>query len=201
MSRFLSWTAAGAVLGYAGVRASEALSDLRSPAVPIERDARRYGRTQRALMLSGIARSLATLATAAYAIGPLLDDDPSRPNARAYRVASAGAAMLATSLLELPSDYVEGFSLERRFGLSKQTGRAWIADQAKGIAVSLAIGLPLLELLASATLRAPRSCPHSRRPDRSRCSCSQTSLRRPTSLRSSTRSCRSKVHLQTGSGR
>ncbi len=159
MSRFLSWTAAGAVLGYAGVRASEALSDLRSPAVPIQRDAPRYGRTQRALMLSGMARSLATLATAAYAVGPLLDDDPSRPDARAHRVASAGVAMLATSLLELPSDYVEGFSLERRFGLSKQSGGAWIADQAKGIGVSLAIGLPLLELLASAASRAPRSWP------------------------------------------
>jgi Zn-dependent protease with chaperone function len=59
----------------------------------------------------------------------------------------------------LPADYVEGLALERRYGLSKQSDRAWLADYAKGRAVTLAISLPLIELLAFAVGRAPRTWP------------------------------------------
>ncbi|MDP9025045.1 MAG: M48 family metallopeptidase, partial [Candidatus Eremiobacteraeota bacterium] len=60
---------------------------------------------------------------------------------------------------DLPADFVEGFALERRYGLSKQSAGDWALERAKGSAISLAIGVPLVEVLASAIERAPRSWP------------------------------------------
>jgi STE24 endopeptidase len=59
----------------------------------------------------------------------------------------------------LPAEYVEGIALERRYGLSKQTDSGWLLDYAKSTAVTMAIGLPLIELLAFAVNRAPRTWP------------------------------------------
>ena len=46
--------------------------------------------------------------------------------------------------LTFPLDYYLGFVLPHRFQLSTQTFGAWLVDQAKGLLVSAAIGLPLL---------------------------------------------------------
>ena len=56
--------AGGFALGYAAVRAYEAARDQRDPAPPVPKDPRAYGRTRRALMLAGLARSIATLVSA-----------------------------------------------------------------------------------------------------------------------------------------
>jgi STE24 endopeptidase len=52
-----------------------------------------------------------------------------------------------SSLLELPLGYYTGFVLPHRFGQSNQTLKAWIIDELKGLAISLPLGLVLLELL------------------------------------------------------
>jgi STE24 endopeptidase len=49
-----------------------------------------------------------------------------------------------TSLASLPFSLWSTFVLEARFGFNRTTWRTWIADQAKGLALSLAIGVPLL---------------------------------------------------------
>ncbi len=158
MPRFLIGLAGGLVLGYTAVRTGEAWREFRSPGAPLQADPKAYGRLRRGLMLAGIARSLATLATLAYAVAPAIEPEGDR-EPRARRVALVTAGMVLSSLAELPADYVEGIVLERRYGLSKQSDSAWLADRTKGTVVSLVIGVPLVELLATTIERAPRSWP------------------------------------------
>jgi Zn-dependent protease with chaperone function len=70
-----------------------------------------------------------------------------------------GAALALSTVLDLPAAYVEGPVVERRFGLSKQTPRAWALDHLKAFGVSFAIGLVLLEALATTIERFPRTWP------------------------------------------
>jgi Zn-dependent protease with chaperone function len=159
MRRFLIGLAGGAALGYIAIRTREALAVLRDPPPPAEPDPQAYGALRRSLMLAGMARSLATLAFAAYAIGPALEPAGGAGEPRKRRIALVALGLAGSALLEVPVDYVEGIALERRFGLSKQTDAAWLADYAKGSAVTIAIGLPLIELLAVTVARAPRLWP------------------------------------------
>jgi STE24 endopeptidase len=56
-------------------------------------------------------------------------------------------------LLDAPLSYYSGFVLPHRYGLSVQTFRAWLWDQAKGAALGGILGLVLLEVMY-ALLRA-----------------------------------------------
>lgn len=159
MRRFMLGLAGGAVLGYTVVRAREAVLELRTPAQPAAPDPAAYGKVRRALMLAGIARSFASLAFAAYVAGPRLEPAPETREPRARRLALLASGIVGSTLLDLPGDFVEGFSLERRYGLSKQRPAAWLRDRTKGLGVSIAITLPLVELLATAIGRAPRRWP------------------------------------------
>lgn len=159
MRRFFIGFAGGAVLGYAAIRAREALADLHEPAPPLAPDPAAYGGVRRAFMLAGLARALATSAATAYAVGPRLEPPPGSLEPRTRRVALVTAGIVATTLLELPIDYVEGLVLERRYGLSKQSPAAWLADRAKSLGVSLVLTVPLVEALAAAIGRAPQTWP------------------------------------------
>lgn len=147
------------MLGYAGWRTREAWRDLQQPAPPLRPDPAAYGRLRRGLMLADMARSLAELGAAAYGIGAALEPKNGEPEHPARRIALMAAALAGSALIDVPVNYVEGHVLERRYGLSKQTREAWLADQAKGFAVSAAIMLPLLEGLAALTARAPQRWP------------------------------------------
>jgi len=159
MRRFMLGLAGGAVLGYTFVRAREAVAELRTPAKALAPDPAAYGRLRRALMLAGLARSLATLAFAAYAAGPHLEAPPGAPETRVRRLALLALGIVGSTLLELPGDFVEGFVLERRYGLSKQEPAAWFLDRAKGLGLSVAIALPLIELLVAVIARKPQRWP------------------------------------------
>jgi STE24 endopeptidase len=158
MRGFFIGLTSGAVLGYVAVRTQEALAEAREHAPQLEPDPRAYGALRRALMLAGMGRSLAVLAIAAYALGPRLEPKGER-EPRSRRMAIVAAGLTAATVLELPVDYVEEIALERRYGLTKQSDGAWLADRAKSAAVTLGIAVPLIELLATAIERAPRAWP------------------------------------------
>ena len=159
MRRFLIGLAGGFGAGYLALRTVQAVRDLREPAPALEQDAKAYGRLRRRLMLVGIARSLAELAFVAYGPGAALAPRDGTPEPRPRRVALLGAALALSTVLDLPAAYVEGPVVERRFGLSKQTPRAWALDHLKAFGVSFAIGLVLLEALATTIERFPRTWP------------------------------------------
>lgn len=159
MRRFLIGVATGAILGYAYVRATEALSELREPSTPLAADPKAYGRLRRGLMLGGMARSLATLGTAAFVLAPLTEPAPGAREPRARRMALVASFVVLSAALDLPADYVEGVALERRYGLSKQTDADWFGEQAKSLGVTVAVAVPLIELLAFTIERLPRTWP------------------------------------------
>jgi Zn-dependent protease with chaperone function len=159
MRRFTIGLAGGIALGYALQRTAGALAEVREPAKRSEPDAKAYGALRRKLMLAGIARSLLGLGAIAYGIGPAIEPKPGEREPRVRRMALVAGALAVSSLADLPADFVEGFALERRYGLSKQTARAWIEEHAKGTGLTIAIGVPLIELLATAIDRAPQRWP------------------------------------------
>ncbi|MBV8074542.1 MAG: M48 family metallopeptidase [Candidatus Eremiobacteraeota bacterium] len=159
MRKLLAGAAAGFVAAYVAVRTLEALADLRAPAPPLEKDPVRYGASRRALMLSGIVRSLATNAVLAFAVAERLP-----PNVRRNESLLGGAlyyacATLVDAALETPIDYVERFVLERRYGLSDQKPADWLLDRTKSAALSIAIGTPLTTALMTLARRFPRTWP------------------------------------------
>ena len=55
--------------------------------------------------------------------------------------------ILLMSLLSLPFSWWSQFRLEAGFGFNNSTQRTWWADQAKGVALSFTLGVPLLALV------------------------------------------------------
>src|SRR5689334_1862498 len=100
--------------------------------------ARRYSRARQWLTLAGALWSAVTSVVAlATGLSAWLRE-------RAERVAPrrAGpvmpytlAAIVLSSLASLPLSYFGGYVLEHRYGLSTQSRRAWLGDQAKRLAV------------------------------------------------------------------
>lgn len=58
----------------------------------------------------------------------------------ASAVLMAGLVLLLIAALELPVAFYQGYYLEHRYGLSTQLLPHWLADQVKGVVVSVAIG-------------------------------------------------------------
>ncbi len=159
MRKLLIGLAGGLTLGYAILRARDALRDLRSPAQAVVQDASAYGRARRGLLLVGIARSSAALAWSAFAAGPWLRRRGGPRDSRTRRVTLAVGATVLSFFMDLPADYVDDHVLERRFGLSKQSANAWFADRVKALAVMLVAAVVLLELFVALAQRAPRRWP------------------------------------------
>ena len=160
MRRLLAGAAAGLALGYAAVRAVQAVRDVAAPAAPlVRRDPLAYGATRRALMLAGIARSTAALGGAAF----VLADPLERALAGVPRIARAPLFALTLLALETVRDlgveYVEGYALERRYGMGTQTPGAWLADQGKAFAVGSVVMMVLVTGGDALVRHAPRRWP------------------------------------------
>ncbi len=54
---------------------------------------------------------------------------------------------LATSTLSLPLELISTFRIESRFGFNRTTGRLYVSDLAKSLALGIALGLPLVAVL------------------------------------------------------
>jgi STE24 endopeptidase len=65
----------------------------------------------------------------------------------AYQLALLTAVSLIGGLIDLPGEWIATFRLEQRFGFNRTTQKLWWADQAKGVLLGAAIGLPLAALV------------------------------------------------------
>jgi len=63
---------------------------------------------------------------------------------------------LLSTLASLPLSYYSDFMVEHQYGLSKQTRRAWFADEAKGLGLNLVLSLPLVQGVYWIMSRYPR---------------------------------------------
>ncbi len=155
MRRLTLGLCAGFLAGYAAVRILEARNDVRKPAGPLPKNPAAYGATKRALMLTGVARSLAGQAVIAFALADRLPASERPLVTAAYNA----AATLIDAILDTPIDYVEHFVLERRYGLSDQTFTEWLRERAKATALGMMLGIPVVTGLLWIARRFPKTWP------------------------------------------
>ena len=147
MRKFVIAVIAGASAGYVAVRALQAAALRREALRASSNDSAAYGRTRRALAVAGTLRS--TLATLAFAYGPLaprLERSVESLPVWLRPGAFFGALAFVSSVFELPVSFVEEYAIERRYGLTEQTPRAFLADWVKSSAIAAIVagGLGLL---------------------------------------------------------
>jgi STE24 endopeptidase len=111
---------------------------------------KRYHRTRRILSVAGFVLDLVVLAALLFAGWTIVLRTFS--TSRASEPAIALLLYLAlfgiiTKAAGLPLDYVRGFWLEHRYGLSNLTLRAWVKDQIKGFLVGAVLAAVALESL------------------------------------------------------
>ena len=159
-SRFLLGFAGGFVGGYAAYRAYESMRSLKQQRKAV-RDAARYGALRRALTLSAIARSLAGASILAYGpLGEVLERNTARLPVWLRPVAFALQGAVLDFVLELPVDFVEGYAIEHRYGLSEQSIPSWLSDRFKQEAIGAGIASTLAGAFAMAMRRWPSSWPY-----------------------------------------
>lgn len=100
--------------------------------------ASRYHRPRYRSLAAGMALSVAVYALLAWPARGLF-----RPLSgfgwAGAAAAWAGIVVVVSDLAGLPLSFWNGLVRERRWGFSTQSARAWLADQAKGLAVSLVL--------------------------------------------------------------
>ena len=105
-----------------------------------------YNRTKLRLSIAGNVLDLALLCTVAFS--PLSQElaDFTEITGSVYCNFLLFAAVLGTllSLAGLPLDFYGSYIIEHRYGLSNQTVPLWIREHLKSLALSLAIGIPLV---------------------------------------------------------
>ncbi len=131
-----------------------------------QKQARRYARLRRRLWalevsLAGLYLGLWAFAgwahLAAQALRPS-DQSGALPFSPPWwvRLLLMGALLgLPWSLLTFPLDFYRSYTLPHRFGLSTQSLADWALDQAKGLLISLTLGIPLLLGLYALIRAAP----------------------------------------------
>ena len=65
----------------------------------------------------------------------------------AQQLALVVSFMLIGGLIHLPLSLIQTFGVEQRFGFNNMTWRLWLSDMAKGVALGLILGLPIVWLV------------------------------------------------------
>lgn len=160
LTRAILGIATGLVAGYAAARAVEAIGHAPDPIVEGNKDAAAYARARRALEIAGTIRGMAGLLAFAYGPpGHAVDRATLRLPVWARPAAYFGAFSVASALVELPASLVEGYALERRFGLSDQSKDEWLSEYAKSSVLGTAVTVSIATLFGVAVRRAPRIWP------------------------------------------
>ena len=122
--------------------------------------ARRYHRARYLLLLADLLLGLSVLATFAFAWpGDRLDGWARGLGWAAAAAVEAGILVVVGEALRLPGAFWIGHVRERRWGFSTQSHRGWLVDQAKGLAVSLALGVAALTAFVALARALPRWWP------------------------------------------
>jgi STE24 endopeptidase len=159
LTRAILGIATGLVAGYAAARAVEAFGRGPDP-IDEDKDAAAYARARRALEIAGTIRGTAGLLAFAYGpVGDAVDRVTFRLPVWARPAAYFGAFSVASALVELPASFVEGYALERRFGLSDQSKDAWLGEYLKSSILGTAVTALIATLSGGAVRRAPRFWP------------------------------------------
>jgi STE24 endopeptidase len=120
------------------------------PAAQSEAEAARYHRAGRILSVAGylvdVAVLVALLFTGWSATLGSFAEHVARPPAFALVIYAAAIGLILTAV-SLPLEYLSGFWLEHRYGLSKLTLAAWLKDEVKGLGVGGVLGTLALELV------------------------------------------------------
>src|SRR5215212_3000512 len=121
--------------------------------------AKRYSRTKLAVLL------LSTLWTVARLLWFASDRRASRlkasiarglPDRRLASAAFFASTTMLSWLSGLPIAYFGGHAVERRFGLTKQSTRGWLGDEAKGLLLGMLLQTPLVTGAYAVIRRRPR---------------------------------------------
>jgi len=114
-----------------------------------QKRAKRYARMRRWLLLTNLSLAAAFMLAMLLGVSSRLKEQLLGIAAQRqivialYFVAFFGAF----ELLSAPLNYYSGYVLPHRFGLSVQSLRSWLADQAKGAALGLILGLAAMEII------------------------------------------------------
>lgn len=153
--------AAGVTAGYAAARALEAARILAAGTERRKPDAAEYGALRRTFTMSGIARSLAGSAALAYGpLGARLERSVERLPVWLRPFVFVAEVSLLDTLAELPVDFVEGYAVERRYGLSEQSAMSWLSDHLKQSAIGAGVASLLSGALAAVLRKFPRTWPY-----------------------------------------
>ena len=79
--------------------------------------------------------------------GALRDAIAPRFGAMVYQLALLAGFSAIGAALDLPFELYSTFRIEQRFGFNRMTWRLYLADMLKGIAVGIAVGLPIAALI------------------------------------------------------
>jgi STE24 endopeptidase len=160
IAKVLLGIGAGFGAGYLAVRTVEAAIEWTKPAPTREKDALAYARIRRALDVVETVRGVAGFAAFAYgSLGNSADRATRRIPTWLRPAPFFSLLSLASSVVELPAAFVQDYTLERRFGLSDQSRRAWLIDYAKSAVIGAALTALIATLFGAAVRRAPKAWP------------------------------------------
>ena len=129
------------------------------PAVTVTPEMRAHQRWEDTLYFAGTAYGfLVLLAVLGLGISRRLRDLAGRAARRRFVSAMVFWALftIVTTALSLPLEYVSGFFVPHRFGLSTQGLGSWLWDQAKAMFLGIVIGAPLVAAALAGIRRVRR---------------------------------------------
>jgi len=129
---------------------------LEIPGLDVAR-AKRYSRARLALLIAGTGCTVARLAI--FALTGWSSRLRRRCEGAPYRVLPAPLFLAAAGVIGWGADLpirLASLQIERRFGLTKQSGLDWLLDQCKGLVLGLTLQVPLEVVAFTVVRRRPR---------------------------------------------
>ena len=121
--------------------------------------AKRYSRTRLAVLLISTGWTVARLAwfgLSGRSVRVRRAVEACVPDQRLGGALYVAVVTMLSWLTSLPVGYFGEHRVERRFGLTKQSDRAWFGDELKGLALTLALQAPLVSGAYAVIRRRPR---------------------------------------------